>query len=551
MSERSRRYRAFISYSQKDKAHARRLHRALETYRLPKGVEISGAGATTRKLGRFFRDDEEMGAATDLGAALEGAISEAENLIVLCSPNAAKSKWVNQEVIHFKGTGRANNVFAVVVDGMPNTGDARECFPPALCFELGANGTLTDRRAEPLAVNLRNEGFSRVLVRLVAGLLAIPFDTLWRRDRRRARAQMATMSLAVSVIALLLASAVTQNLWRPRLDAYLQYERHTHSSEELLAAAPGTTFQDCVPGSTLCPAMVVIPAGQFIMGSSPDDPENVFMYKEPPLPGTINLATPDEQRLAEQMDRDWQLVAEQLHPGSGGHPESPQRAISVKSLAVSEYEITIADWRTCVEAGGCDNFYPNLSEVAAGYGETLPPNVAIRGVSWEDAQRYVTWLSQLTHARYRLLSEAEWEYAARGQTEANAPHTRFAWGDAEPSCYGHPGAAPPEPAAGDIRAAPLPCSIPELAAVPANAFGLHGMNGNVAEWVDDCFADYDASRSTPDAVPPVGTKGSRCDRVVRGGSSWGRPHDMRSSSRTSEPQDSRNITIGFRVARSL
>lgn len=124
MSEPSRRYRAFISYSQKDKTHARRLHQALERYRLPKRVG-AGVDAKTRKLGRFFRDDEEMGAATDLGAALQGAIADAESLIVVCSPNAAQSKWVNEEIIHFKRTGRADNIFAVVVAGRPQRRRAR------------------------------------------------------------------------------------------------------------------------------------------------------------------------------------------------------------------------------------------------------------------------------------------------------------------------------------------------------------------------------------------------------------------------------------------
>lgn len=70
MSEPAKRYRAFISYSQQDKAYARRLHQALESYRLPRGMEVDGVDPRTRKLGRFFRDDDEMGAATDLGAAL-------------------------------------------------------------------------------------------------------------------------------------------------------------------------------------------------------------------------------------------------------------------------------------------------------------------------------------------------------------------------------------------------------------------------------------------------------------------------------------------------
>src|SRR5829696_8803597 len=96
----SHRYRAFISYSKKDQHHAKRLHSALETYRVPKGIEAPLQ--RDRRLGRFFRDDDEMGASRDLGATLRDALENSENLIVICSPHAARSKWVNAEILHFK-----------------------------------------------------------------------------------------------------------------------------------------------------------------------------------------------------------------------------------------------------------------------------------------------------------------------------------------------------------------------------------------------------------------------------------------------------------------
>src|SRR5258706_16238536 len=90
------RYRGFISYSQKDKSEARRLHRWLESYRLPSGMSASVDGS--RRLGRFFHDDEEMPAAADIAATVRGAIEDSESLIVLCSPRAAQSRWVNAEI---------------------------------------------------------------------------------------------------------------------------------------------------------------------------------------------------------------------------------------------------------------------------------------------------------------------------------------------------------------------------------------------------------------------------------------------------------------------
>lgn len=208
MPEPSKRYRAFISYSQTDKAQARRLHAALEAYRLPKGT----IGENAAKLGRFFRDDDEMGAATDLGASLRGAIEDSESLIVLCSPAAAQSKWVNTEILHFKRTGRADRIFAVIASGKPNASDSgdqeHECFPPALRFEIDASGEPTQTRAEPLAVQLAGQSRPRLLARLAAGLLRISFDELWQRDRRRARTRLVASVGAGTAAIVLLASAL-------------------------------------------------------------------------------------------------------------------------------------------------------------------------------------------------------------------------------------------------------------------------------------------------------------------------------------------------------
>lgn len=194
MSGSGKRFRAFISYSQRDKAVARRLHRALESYRVPAGV-AAGLGPD-RRLGRFFRDDEEMGASQSLGAALEGALDDAEALIVLCSPAAARSTWVDAEVRHFKSRGDGR-VYAVIAAGEPNAADpALECFCPALKQRIGRDGRPTGERDEPRAPDLRREGLSRVVAQLAAGLLNLPFDDLWQRDRRRARQRMLAWAAA-------------------------------------------------------------------------------------------------------------------------------------------------------------------------------------------------------------------------------------------------------------------------------------------------------------------------------------------------------------------
>jgi hypothetical protein len=185
-----KRYRAFISYSQKDKAAARRIQRWLETYRLPKGFETARKG----RLGRFFRDDEEMSASPDVGATLRGAIEDSENLIVIASPHSAQSRWVNAEVQHFRLTGRAGRIFAVIVDGVPHSGNPEtECLPTA----LGAGGwDGMTMPVEPLALDLRTESKARVRARLAAGLLGVSFDDLWKRDQRRRRVRALQWSAA-------------------------------------------------------------------------------------------------------------------------------------------------------------------------------------------------------------------------------------------------------------------------------------------------------------------------------------------------------------------
>lgn len=197
------RYVAFISYSQRDKKAAQRVQRLIEAYRVP--------GVSSRKqpkLGRVFRDDDEMAAAADLGAALRGAIEDTENLVVICSPNSARSKWVNAEIEHFRKTGRGDRVFAIIIRGKPNSGDPEtECLPPLLRTQaIAEEGAL-----EPLALDWRRESKRRLLTRLAAGFLKIPFDSLWQRERRRAgqRRLVATLAgLVVSAGTLFAASTV-------------------------------------------------------------------------------------------------------------------------------------------------------------------------------------------------------------------------------------------------------------------------------------------------------------------------------------------------------
>lgn len=201
-------FRAFISYSQQDRVWGKRLHTWLETYRIPVGVVADVR--LPERLGRFFRDDEDMPAAADIAETVRDVIKAAESLIVICSPRSAQSKWVNSEIQHFRRTGRERKVFAVIIDGVPNSGDpATECFPPA----LRAVGDPDDPDAmpiEPMGLDVRVDPRDRLCARLAAGLLDVDFDDLWRRDRRRrtrtriiAASGAGAVALALGVVSVL------------------------------------------------------------------------------------------------------------------------------------------------------------------------------------------------------------------------------------------------------------------------------------------------------------------------------------------------------------
>ncbi len=241
------------------------------------------------------------------------------------------------------------------------------------------------------------------------------------------------------------------------------------------------TFKDCDD----CPEMVVVPPGNFLMGD--------------------------------------------LH-GVGYFSEKSIRAVRIDYVfAVGKFEVTFDEWTACVSDGGCNGYRPD----DLGWGRSDRPVVH---VSWQDAKTYVKWLSRKTDKTYRLLSEAEWEYAARATSR-----TMFPWGNSIGSGYANCDGC------GSLWDDDLTAPVGSFA---PNAFGLHDMHGNVYDWVEDCWhSDYQGAPSDGSAW----TSGGVCQvRILRGGSYDDTPVLVRSANRDGNiTSDRYNLFSGIRVARTL
>jgi len=248
--------------------------------------------------------------------------------------------------------------------------------------------------------------------------------------------------------------------------------------EQAPAAGPAgsvATMKDC----DVCPVMVALSPRPFMMGNNSSDPSERPAHK-------VALHTP---------------------------------------FAIGKYEVTVGQWNQCVRGSVCPTM-PSLGNV--------PENLPMRDVSWDEAQLYLKWLGTVSGKPYRLPTEAEWEYAARGGTT-----TRYWWGQemkgGNSSCAG----------------CGMPWSEerpPPVGSFPANPFGLNDMNGSVWEWVQDCW------HSTYKGAPADGSawvEGNCQARVIRGGSWRENGSYMLSTTRFKYDASVRQSQNGFRVARSL
>jgi tetratricopeptide (TPR) repeat protein len=232
-------YRAFISYSHANEEWAKWLHKALETYRVPKHLvgRETAFGPVPERLAPVFRDRDELPTATNLGETLTRALQESAFQVVICSTAAAKSRWVNEEILAFKRLGREHRIFCLIVDGEPGASaqDAtadQECFPNALIYKMGEDGQLTTTRSEPIAADARPRKDSRqdVRLKLVAGMIGVGLDELKQREAHRRQRRMMALVTA-SVVGMAITSGLAAAAWLARNEAERERVRAESEAE--------------------------------------------------------------------------------------------------------------------------------------------------------------------------------------------------------------------------------------------------------------------------------------------------------------------------------
>jgi formylglycine-generating enzyme required for sulfatase activity len=504
----------FISYSRKDMEFADRLEAALKA----RGFEI-------------LIDREEIYAFEDWWKRLEALIGRADTVVFVLSPDAVKSDVALKEVGH---AATLNKRFAPIVcrrvEAIAIPESLRRLnfifFDDPAQFEASAD-TLAAALQTDIGWIRRHTEFGEAARRWIEGgragglLLRPPVldqAEAWMAFRpsgapsptaeteafisasreaemaARRRSRILNAALYTMLIGIILgligwinqASIADQWGWwtvtRPYAAAQVWPHLLTGGQEQALK--PGDSFKECAQD---CPKMVVVPAGSYTMGAPPRESQ-AFGYTTQIPQHTVTFAKP---------------------------------------FAVSKYALTFADWDACVTGGGCNRYRPN----DWGWGREQP----VFYVSWEDAKQYVAWLTKVTGKPYRLLTESEFEYAARAGTT-----TAYPWGNDigtnNANCIG----------CGSQWDNRQTASVGSFA---PNLFGLYDMAGNVWEWVEDCVHDnYNGAPADGSAW----IEGGDCDRrVVRGGSYGNTPDALRSAGRDWDSSADRSRHGGFRVARTL
>ena len=503
--------RIFISYSRKDMPFVDRLEAALKA----RGFEP-------------LIDRTEIYAFEDWWKRVETLVSGADTIVFVLSPDAVASEVALKEVAHATSL---NKRFAPIVCRRVEDGAVPELlrrlnfifFDDPDHFEASA-----DKLAEALHTDIgwirKHTEFGETARRWAesdrqGGLLLRPpvleeaeywityrphgappptaeteafvaesrkAETAFRRRMRFVRT--AIYALMLGIIAGLVAWINQDYIkaewrWYTNIHPFMvaQFRPNVLTATQEKALKPKDTFKECAAaqGTDYCPQMTVVPAGSFVMGAPP----------------------------AEKGSDD---------------SERPQHQVTiVQPFAVAEYELTFDEWDSCVAHGDCAD---GVSD--AGWGRGRQPVI---NVSLADAQSYVAWLAQMTGKPYRLLSEAEYEYATRAGTQTGYP-----WGNTISKNNANWGGV-------GGKTAPV-------GSYPANKFGLYDMVGNVFTWLQDCWHPNYTGAPADGSVWP----GGDCTRRSVHAGSWEVPaQNARSAFRDGYSVDFRKLDVGFRVGRTL
>jgi formylglycine-generating enzyme required for sulfatase activity len=516
----------FFSYSREDDEDSKG---RLSTLRQAIGSELAQHLARNRRKDfQLWQDQTAIATGDDWESEIAKAIGQAAFFIPIVTPRAVASKYCKFEFESFlareRALGREDLIFPILYGSVPELldeakwrndpllsivgkrqhfdwrpfrhvapdamayGEAIESFCEQVVAKLREPSLPSDRRRQ-----MQAEGRSRTEEQREPDERTQRENEARRREKREAgrpaeSGESATKqqlskrwrpsSRDMAIVAVLIAAvAAGVAVWW--VVSWVQdWMKAPLTAAQGRTLKAGDSFQECAD----CPEMIIVPAGRFQMGSPADQ---------------------------------------------GTDDEHPQHEVKIaEPFAVAKFAVTFDEWDACTARGGCryvDEKY---------YGRGRRP---VTNVNWDDAQAYVKWLSSITGKPYRLLSEAEYEYAARSGSK-----TEYPWGDDK--------RLNSKPMANCEYCDSEPQHELPVGSYPANHFGLYDMVGNVWEWTEDCWnKSYEGA--PVDGSPR--TSGDCSSRVSRGGSWNDGTYLVRSAARLRNPPSDWGSYLGFRVARTL
>lgn len=354
-------YRAFLSYSHRDVQWADWLHRELERYRVPPHLRLSehAVHPLPGNLRPVFRDRDDLSGGASLPRLIHDALVDSEALIVICSPSAVDSTWVNEEIRIFQRLGRHDRIFCVIVDGEPHSGGEQECFPRALRQPVDKDNQALASADEPIASDLRGGKHEREhgKMMLIAGLLDIGLDELLQRDHHRRSRRLFAIATATTLLALIMAGLMVFAFM-----AQSEAERRRADAENLISYMLGDLREDMHAIHRLdLYSSVSEKAMEYFRSLGPEDARDEVLAQR--AQALIQIG---ESRL-DQADIQGALEAfnESLGVNSSLVSKNPSRVDWNLALAESHFYIGKVHWQRHEFASAAVKFQQQLSIVDA------------------------------------------------------------------------------------------------------------------------------------------------------------------------------------------